>query len=178
MAEASRLERLTKKHDTAAFKCRSVSFADWLKNSSLDQQGRGTSATHVLLTEEDVVSGYFALTCTSVEDPKAKEGESPSMLSAVLLGKLARHVDFKVANVLLSSAMKTASMLSHLGGAQFLVLDPVNDKVADWYRSHDFKPLCSDQPRLFMKMSKVRKLFPVNAEAMRGAASSPLGSAS
>ncbi|WP_186245255.1 GNAT family N-acetyltransferase [Mycobacterium simulans] len=113
-------------------------------------QKLGKSATHVWADDEDIVFAYFTLLQTTIREadgslfsrirppgfPRTHE------LPGILIGKLALDESYRGQGLgfdLLADAYFNAAEAVMLIGGAVLVVDPMNEKIADFYSEFGFK---------------------------------------
>ncbi|MED5815723.1 hypothetical protein VST63_25470 [Mycolicibacterium sp. 050232] len=121
----------------------------WLRKQALADMNLGKSATHVWVDDEDIVLGYFTLLPTTIRESdgsfldliRPKGWPRKHELPGVLIGKLALDEQLRGQDrglELIADAYITASEAVTLIGGAVLVVDPMNDKVAEIYREYGF----------------------------------------
>lgn len=122
----------------------------WLDRWARADQHLGKSATHVWVDGSDCVVAYFTLLQTTIrekEDGSFFSGIRPKgfprdrELPGVLIGKLALDQSLQHRGLgidLIADAYFTASEAVRLIGGVVLVVDPMNELVADIYREFGF----------------------------------------
>jgi ribosomal protein S18 acetylase RimI-like enzyme len=109
------------------------------------------------------VAGFYTLSSNSVllnevpEDLAKKLPRYPTV-PAVLIGWLARHVDFKGAGlgeILLFDAIKRVAEAPI--GAHAIFADAIDDDAASFYASFDFVPLIGNPQRYYLPIATALK---------------------
>jgi predicted N-acetyltransferase YhbS len=152
------VEPLGDGHGLGSFRCGRPEFDDWLVRHARNAAGQGTR-TYVLLEEDRLVVGYFAIAPHLLEREELPRGigrGAPRKIPAVLLGKLALHERLHgqgLGGELLVWALTTIVPAARAAGGKLIVVDPIDEAAADFYRRHDFQPIGGDPHRLVIKIS-------------------------
>jgi GNAT superfamily N-acetyltransferase len=152
------VEPLSDGHDLASFQCGRPELDEWLTRHARNAVGQGTR-TYVLLGEDRVLAGYFAIAPHLVEReelPRRIGRGAPDRIPAVLLAKLALHERFHGQGLgaeLLVWALTMIVSAARAAGGKLVVVDAINDAAASFYRRHDFQVVTGDPHRLVMKIS-------------------------
>jgi GNAT superfamily N-acetyltransferase len=151
------VEPLSDGHDLSSFRCGRQALDEWLALRARTATGQGTR-TYVLLDEDRLVAGYFAIAPHLVEraelPPKIGRG-APSKIPAVLLAKLALHERLQghgLGAELLVGALRSIVVAARAAGGKLIVVDAIDEAAASFYRHHDFQPTGTDPHRLVMKI--------------------------
>jgi GNAT superfamily N-acetyltransferase len=152
------VEPLSDGHDLASFHCGRPELDEWLTCHARNAIGQGTR-TYVLLGDDRVLAGYFAIAPHLVEreelPPRIGRG-APSKIPAVLLAKLALHERLHGQGLgaeLLVRALRTIVTAARAAGGKLIIVDAIDQAAASFYRRHDFQSVGSDPHRLVMKIS-------------------------
>jgi GNAT superfamily N-acetyltransferase len=152
------VEPLGDGHDAGSFKCGRLELDDWLAHHAHNAAGQGTR-TYVLLNEDRLVVGYFAIAPHLVEREELPSGigrGAPRRIPTVLLGKLALHERLHgqgLGGELLVWALTTIVTAARAAGGKLIVVDAIDEAAAGFYRRHDFRPINGDPHRLVIKIS-------------------------
>jgi GNAT superfamily N-acetyltransferase len=113
----------------------------------------------VLLDDQDLVAGYFALVphvLARGEAPRKLARGAPRQIPCILLAKLAlaEHLHGQgLGAELLVRALGTTVAAARVAGGKLIVVDAIDKDAAAFYRHHDFEPLPNVPDRLVMKLS-------------------------
>jgi GNAT superfamily N-acetyltransferase len=152
------VEQLSDGHDLASFHCGRPELDEWLTRHARNAIGQGTR-TYVLLGEDRVLAGYFAIAPHLVEReemPRRIGRGAPSKIPAVLLAKLALHERLHGQGLgaeLLVWALTSIVTAARAAGGKLIVVDAIDEAATSFYRRHDFQSVGSDPHRLVMKIS-------------------------
>ncbi len=152
------VEPLSDGHDLTPFHCGRPELDDWLTLHARNAVGQGTR-TYVLLDENRMLAGYFAIAPHVVEReelPRKLGRGAPSKIPAVLLAKLALHERLHGQGLgaeLLVCALTSIVAAARAAGGKLIVVDAIDDTAASFYRRHDFQPIGPYPQRLVMKIS-------------------------
>jgi ribosomal protein S18 acetylase RimI-like enzyme len=160
------IEPMAKTHDRSGFRC---------GNDRIDQYFRETVSQDIkrdyatCFIARDVatnrIAGFYTLSASNVPlvdiPPKlARRLPRYPSVSAVLIGWLARHLDFAGAGVgelLLVDAIRTIVMAPI--GAHAVFADAIDERAAAFYASFGFTPLISRPETLYLPLANVGALF-------------------
>lgn len=137
-------EQLAKQHVVADFDCGEESLNTWLHQSASDAIERGYSRVYVWHPHDNHVVGYFTLSSYAIG-----RGELPAKLArgeyraipSLLLGKLALDTSLQgqgLAAALIADAVVEAVKAAQHAAARYLVVDALNEGVADLYEKLGF----------------------------------------
>ena len=175
----ARIEPLDRKHDRAAFTCGDVPIDNFLKNSATKQQQEDIARVYVsCLDAEFVVIGYYALNSHSINAATLPEDirkrlPSYETMPTIYLSKLGVRTDFQdkgLGQYLMGHAFKRCVDAADIIGAQFLVLDSLNELSTKLYLSLGLIELPGHAPRMIMKMGLIRKAIALAEAAAAKAA--------
>jgi ribosomal protein S18 acetylase RimI-like enzyme len=162
-----RIEPLDRsKHDRAAFSCGDERLDNFLRNTAARQHEEDLTRVHVAcLDDSRTVIGYYALNShfidvTTLPDNARKRLPSYPTIPAIYLSKIGvqnEHQGSGLGRYLLKHAFERCVDVADLVGAHFIVLDALNERVAELYRRLGFVDLPDHKPRMIIKMSVVRK---------------------
>lgn len=155
-----RVERLGDHHDVTSFSSGEATLDRWLQRHAVENQRRDLSRTFVLLDDDDVVIGYYALTMGGVRSDalprRLGRGLPPVDLGMVLVGRLAvvEHRQGEgLGRDLLVDAVRTAAVAGSHAAARFVAVDPLHAAAAAFYARFGFRAVEGDQGgRMFMRM--------------------------
>lgn len=142
------LEGLSEHHDRSTFTSGEFDEDRWFRNHALTAQRANSSRTFVIVDENNLIVGYFALTATAVaraEPPAVLVDDQPNypVVGAVLLTRLAISEDRQGQGLgarLLASAIRKSLEVSERAAAVLLVVDARKKAVAGFYERHGFQP--------------------------------------
>jgi len=159
-----KIEKLDPKiHGRERFVCESPELTAFLQKQARKEMQARASACYVLVQGSDPsgIIGFYTLSQTSVELehlPEKLKKKLPHypQVGATLLGRLARHQDWKgkkIGELLLIDALRRSLRHSEGVGAVVVVTDPKDEKATEFYSRHGFLPL--DERRMFIPMSEI-----------------------
>lgn len=155
----ARVEALNKSHDIASFSSDDEALDRWLHRAAMPTGGEGKNRTHLWLSEDDEILGYYTLAPAVVTTNEMTGDAAPSILLAKMaLCERLRGSNPPVGPLLLLEVFRTALAAAELIGGRFLVVDTQHDRAARFYRENKFDPIEGTQ-QLIIKMSAVRKVF-------------------
>lgn len=129
------------------FHCGCALVDGWAEHRSATARKRGSAVIYASLCEGEV-AGFYTLSTHSVAKKDVTGGwlvrNSPAQVPAVLLGMLGVDEKYKGVGLgasLLKDAIENAQKVAALAGARTLVVDPVDDNAAGFYRHFGFTEL-------------------------------------
>ena len=163
------VEPLARGHSRANFDCGDEEVTRFLREKALQDAGRDLSRTSVLVdeqTDSQRIIGYYTLLLMQVAQ-EAMPNDKPRIkrpIPVVLLGQLGIDMTFQgrgYGDLLLTDVQARTDEIADKIGVRALMLDARNERLAQWYESHDFIRL-PNQLRMFKSISTIRalKLFP------------------
>ncbi len=153
-------------HDLTDFRSGKPDFDRWLRDHARPAAGQGTR-TYVLLDDQDVIVGYFALAPHMLardEAPKRVGRGAPRQIPCILLAKLALAEELQGQGLgaeLLLRALGMTIEASRIAGGKLVIVDAIDDAAAAFYRHHDFEPLPNRSDRLVMKLSTAARALDI-----------------
>lgn len=188
MDEAYRVELLARHHPRAVFACGNDDLDRYLRERALQDQRRGVAIGYAQIeVATGSLAGYYTLCSAAVESQalpveRARRLPRYPLLSATLLGRLARDVRYRVGGVgprLLADALLRSVRFSREIASLGVVVDAIDDHARAFYERHGFARLLDDERRLILAMATIETLMPPQRGADQGAsgASSSLSSA-
>ncbi|HBH23612.1 MAG TPA: GNAT family N-acetyltransferase [Cytophagales bacterium] len=162
-----KIEKLEKHHIRNEFKCEEHSLNHYLRNQARQDQKKLLSVCYVLLNNDNRVIGYYTLSTAGEKKehiPERYRKKIPKSygVPVILLGRLARDISQKgngIGEILLIDALKRSyEISSNAIGAMAVVIDPINQKVEDFYLKYGFEKL-PDSGKLFLHMDTIKKIM-------------------
>jgi ribosomal protein S18 acetylase RimI-like enzyme len=138
---------------------------EYLRRQAGQDMRRRLAACFVLSRSDGFVAGYYTLSATSIRLsnlPASLARKLPRYPSvpATLLGRLAVHREHQghgFGQFMLMDAFRR-SLASEIATFAFVV-DAKNDDARSFYERYGFRPLASDEDRLFIPMAEIAPLF-------------------
>lgn len=157
---------LSEAHDVSRFDCGVPSLNAWLAEDARRAQRAGTARTFVWIDRNAPgrLWTYFSLAPTELKRDVLSRGQSSgySTVPGYRLAKLAVHTELHglgYGGQILLDALTRAAEAAKVGGGRLVVVDAIDDRVADFYRHFDFTPVKDNPRRLVMKMASIRRLL-------------------
>jgi len=128
---------------------------------------RKLSACFILSDDGGYVKGYYTLSSAAIskeflpDEIKKKLPPSYGDLPTTLLGRLAvdvKHQGQRLGEFLLLDALKRCLDSSERIGSMAIIVDPIDDSAAKFYRKFGFIEL-PDSGKMFLPMDTVSELF-------------------
>jgi predicted GNAT family N-acyltransferase len=158
-----------KKHNRAAFSCEHRALADYIKQQASQDVKKRVAAVFVLTPDGTTIAGYYTLSQYGVD-----AGELPQQvlqqlkipkyrrIPATLVGRLARHTEFKgqgIGELLLMDAMSKALEATNTVASVAIVVEAKDDAAVRFYKKYGFIEMADHSHRLFLPMATVRAFF-------------------
>ena len=154
-------ERLTARHDLAAFDCGVPSLNDWLQRTALTAQAKGVTVTDVWADAGRVVAYYSVSPTAVVSDGLSRRATTGlDVVPGYLLGRLALDRSLHgqgLGERLLVHALERIVRAADEGGGRLVVVDAIDDAAAGFYEHFGFQPIPATM-RLFLKVSTMRNI--------------------
>ncbi len=159
-------EPLGNQHDRTQFDCGVSVLNDYLAKYAKQDMKRKASAVFVLIdhAQPKRVIGFYTLCATSValaELPEAVTRKFPRYpeIPAILIGRLARDVNFPgVGALLLSDAITRCVRVASEIAASLIVVDSKGEAATRFYQKFGFISLPRLPDRMFLSMQTAEKL--------------------
>ena len=160
------IEPLCRQHNRKAFNCGDENVTRFLREKALQDQELDLSRT-MILTEETNISanrivGFHTLIMSRIRQddipndrPKIKRD-----IPVILLGQLGVDEKYQgkgFGELLLMDAQARVDEISRKVGIRALMLDARNERLAAWYKEHDFIRF-PDSLRMFKSITAIRAL--------------------
>jgi GNAT superfamily N-acetyltransferase len=161
--EISPVEKLAAHHQTRDFKCGKNSLDLFIRKYAFANQRADSSQTYVVHID-NVVMGYYSLVFGSI-----KQEDSPASIRAsmpanypvpvMLFARFA--VDKKmqgrgIGTALLKDAFLRTAEASEIGGLAAILVDAIDEKMAEFYRNYGFKDCLVGELKLMISLTRVR----------------------
>jgi predicted GNAT family N-acyltransferase len=160
------VDKLSTKHNRKAFNCGKVPLDNYIKTQVNQDIKRRLAACFVVVNEKDEVKGYYTLSNDAIpmedapDDVKSKMPKGYGNLPVTLLGRLAVDEKSKgqgLGEQLLIDALKRSFDLSDTIASHAIVVDPIDEQAANFYKKYGFLTL--DSGRMFLPMKTVQELM-------------------
>jgi GNAT superfamily N-acetyltransferase len=154
-------------HDRSQFACGKDDLDRWIRQYAKQSEELGILHTYVAVPKgEGRVLGHFAIRTSEVQYARVPADEVRRLpkypLPTILLSRLAvdRSVQGKgLGTDLLMAALAKSLRVSEVAGAYLVDVVAMDDDARNFYKRFDFRELVDDPKQLFLRMSKVKKLF-------------------
>jgi ribosomal protein S18 acetylase RimI-like enzyme len=153
-------------HKREDFSCGKEPLDSYFKRQVSQDIKRKLSACFVLEGDSNTAKGYYTLSNDSVplaivpHEIRKKMPASYTNLPTTLLGRLAVDTRFRrqgLDELLLIDALKRCHDLSEQIGSMAVIVDPLDDEAAAFYKQYGFISL--ESGRMFLSMKTVTALF-------------------
>ena len=158
---------LGKQHDRKSFDCGEPSLNQYLHRYASQDIRRRVNRVFVASPPDapQQVIGYYSLSASSLNAadlPQKFRHRLPKYpVPVVLLGRLAiaeSHQGRGLGSILVADSLQRIAQASQVMAVYAVVVDALNDRVAEFYRQFGFIPLPSQPLKLFLPMDAVTKL--------------------
>jgi N-acetylglutamate synthase-like GNAT family acetyltransferase len=157
--EISAPQPLTSGHLLDKFNCGEPVLDEWLKRRAMSNQLSGASRTFVVLDQDSLVCGYYAMAGAAVAHQMATSSVRRNMPDPVPVMVLARlAVDLRVQGVklgasLLQDAVNRAVMVAENAGVRALLVHALNDKAKEFYEHYGFQSSSLNTMTLMLRLN-------------------------
>jgi predicted N-acetyltransferase YhbS len=161
----SKPEVLHDKHLLEQFDCGNPSLNEWLLRHARQAQSSGSAKTFVI-SDDNIVIGYFSLTVGQVETYEAPErirrGMGQYPIPVVILARLAvsiNHQGLGIGVGMLQDAIRRTLMISEQVGIRALLTHPIDDRASKFYERFGFVSSPVREKQLVLLLKDARKLM-------------------
>ena len=161
----SKPEVLHDKHLLEQFDCGNPSLNEWLLRHARQAQSSGSAKTFVI-SDDNIVIGYFSLTVGQVETYETPErirrGMGQYPIPVVILARLAvsiNHQGLGIGVGMLQDAIRRILMISEQVGIRALLTHPIDDRASNFYERFGFISSPVREKQLVLLLKDARKLM-------------------
>ena len=161
----SKPEVLHDKHLLEQFDCGNPSLNEWLLRHARQAQSSGSAKTFVV-SDDNIVIGYFSLTVGQVKTYEAAEiirqGMGQYQIPVVILARLAvsiNHQGLGIGVGMLQDAIRRTLMISEQVGIRALLTHPIDDRASNFYERFGFISSPVREKQLVLLLKDARKLM-------------------
>jgi GNAT superfamily N-acetyltransferase len=157
--EISAPQPLTSGHLLDKFNCGEPVLDEWLKRSAMSNQLSGASRTFVVLDQDSLVCGYYAMAAGAVAHQMATSSvrrNMPDPVPVMVLARLAvdlRAQGIKLGASLLQDAVNRAVMVAENAGVRALLVHALNDKAKEFYEHYSFQSSSLNTMTLMLRLN-------------------------
>jgi len=132
-------------HGVTGFDCSEPSLNDWLKRRALANHLSGASRTFVVVDDQALVVGYYALAAGAIAHevaPGDVRRNMPDPIPVIVLGRLAvdqRAQGIHLGAALLRDALQRATSVSQNAGVRAMVVHALHERARDFYEHFGFQ---------------------------------------
>lgn len=163
----SPVEKLTILHQVSGFKCGHNSLDHFLRKYALANSSNDLAQTYVVHREQ-VVLGYYTLVYGTISLDEAAteivEGiTSPYPVPVMLLARWAVDKNQQrqgIGKALLKDAFLRTEQAADIGGLRAMLVDAIDDRMAQYYRNLGFSVCPNDLRKLMMPIRAIRASLP------------------
>ncbi|WP_293034866.1 GNAT family N-acetyltransferase [Paraburkholderia sp.] len=159
------IRQLETDDDRNSFDCGVESLNAWLKQMAGQNDRKRFTRTYVMVEADDPkkVIGYYSLMAISAEtEGLPSKKRLPEKVSAVLLARLALDKNYTgqgLGESLLMHALYTTSQASNLIGVHCVIVDALNEDVANkFYMPYGFAPFQNEPLRLVFFLETLKDM--------------------
>ncbi len=161
----SKPEVLHDKHLLEQFDCGNPSLNEWLLRHARQAQSSGSAKTFVI-SDDNIVIGYFSLTVGQVETyatpERIRRGMGQYPIPVVILARLAvsiNHQGLGIGVGMLQDAIRRTLMISEQVGIRALLTHPIDDRASNFYERFGFISSPVREKQLVLLLKDARKLM-------------------
>ena len=157
--EISAPQPLTSGHLLDKFNCGEPVLDEWLKRRAMSNQLSGASRTFVVLDQDSLVCGYYAMAAGAVAHQMATSSvrrNMPDPVPVMVLARLAvdlRAQGIKLGASLLQDAVNRAVMVAENAGVRALLVHALNDKAKEFYEHYGFQSSSLNAMTLMLRLN-------------------------
>ena len=157
--EISAPQPLTSGHLLDKFNCGEPVLDEWLKRRAMSNQLSGASRTFVVLDQDSLVCGYYAMAAGAVAHQMATSSvrrNMPDPVPVMVLARLAvdlRAQGLKLGASLLQDAVNRAVMVAENAGVRALLVHALNDKAKEFYEHYGFQSSSLNTMTLMLRLN-------------------------
>jgi len=157
--EISAPQPLTSVHLLDKFNCGEPVLDEWLKRRAMSNQLSGASRTFVVLDQDSLVCGYYAMAAGAVAHQMATSSvrrNMPDPVPVMVLARLAvdlRAQGIKLGASLLQDAVNRAVMVAENAGVRALLVHALNDKAKEFYEHYGFQSSSLNTMTLMLRLN-------------------------
>ena len=159
------IEPISRLHNRKLFDCGDDEVNGFLREQALQDHEKDMSRTMVLIddtVDQTRIIGYHTLAMSQVrqEDIPKDKPKIKRSIPVVLLGQLGVDKAFQgrgLGELLLMDAQARVDEISRRTGIRAMMLDARNERLANWYKQHDFVRF-PGQLRMFKSIAAIRRL--------------------
>jgi predicted GNAT family N-acyltransferase len=159
--ELSPPEKLGKHHVTNLFDSGVMSIDDYLRTKAIKAQDAKHAVVYVVCFKgTDVVAGYYTLSSSAVDRRHGATAlirkNAPNPLPVTVLGRMGVTIQAqgrKLSLGLLADAIERSLIASEEIGSTALIVHPLTDKLAQFYKKHGGFIPCPDLSPMTMMLS-------------------------
>lgn len=154
-------EPLSATHRLDDFECGEVTLDDWLKRRALANQSSGASRTFVVVDQEGLVRGYYAMAAGAVSHQLATSKvrrNMPDPVPVMVLARLAvnrRAQGIHLGASLLLDAVDRTIAVSRQAGARALLVHALHDRAKQFYEHYGFQASPAHPMTLMLRLSSL-----------------------
>jgi len=158
-SEISAPQPLTSGHLLDKFNCGEPVLDEWLKRRAMSNQLSGASRTFVVLDQDSLVCGYYAMAAGAVAHQMATSSvrrNMPDPVPVMVLARLAfdlRVQGVKLGASLLQDAVNRAVMVAENAGVRALLVHALNDKAKEFYEHYGFQSSSLNTMTLMLRLN-------------------------
>ncbi|WP_293863392.1 GNAT family N-acetyltransferase [uncultured Alsobacter sp.] len=159
------IEKLSARHDTAAFTCGNPALDAYLARHAQANQAMGAAQTYVALADGTTVVGYFSLVVGSVlhEDApdRLAKGLARHPVPVMVLARLAVARDWQGRGLgagLLKNALQRTSNAADIAGIRAVVVHAKDDDAVRFYKAYGFAPWPSRPLSLYLLLKDLKRI--------------------
>jgi GNAT superfamily N-acetyltransferase len=158
-------EPLNKDHNLTDFNSKYSELDEWLKKYAF-QAKMASSANTFIVTDNDLVVGFYSLTVGQVNidevSERVKKGMGQYPIPVVILARLAVHHTYQgkgIGKGMLKDAILKTFHIAEQGGVRALLVHAIDEKAEAFYKRFGFEPSPIRENQLLLLLKDVKKLI-------------------
>ncbi|MBX3289015.1 MAG: GNAT family N-acetyltransferase [Acidobacteria bacterium] len=155
---------LEKGFDRTAFDCGIEPLNEYLRKYALQNQKRDAARTYVVVDPDDRILGYYTLVFGAVEPDDVPDSISSGLgryqIPIILIARLAVDLSEKgkgLGGFLMREAFLRTIQAAEIAGLRAVMVEAKDENARAFYEKVGFRRSPSDQFKLFLNISDIRK---------------------
>lgn len=155
---------LEKGFDRTAFDCGIEPLNEYLRKYALQNQKRDAARTYVVVDPDDRILGYYTLVFGAVEPDDVPDSISSGLgryqIPIILIARLAVDLSEKgkgLGGLLMREAFLRTIQAAEIAGLRAVMVEAKDENARAFYEKVGFRRSPSDQFKLFLNISDIRK---------------------
>lgn len=155
---------LEKGFDRTAFDCGVEPLNEYLRKYALQNQKKDAARTYIVVDPDDRILGYYTLVFGAVEPDDVPDSISSGLgryqIPIILIARLAVDLSEKgkgLGGILMREAFLRTIQAAEIAGLRAVMVEAKDENARAFYEKVGFRRSPSDQFKLFLNISDIRK---------------------